>query len=58
MIMAYLINAVIVAFVCTIIWLVAGGSLVMGFAVYAMSGLLAIVAMASASFIKTYNAPD
>lgn len=53
MFLAYLFNAMIVAVVCTFLWIVMGGSLAMGFAVYTMSGLLMIAAMISASVFKS-----
>lgn len=58
MFMAYLINAMIVALFCTFLWLVTGGSLAMGFAVYTMSGLLMIAAMISASILRTRDTRD
>ncbi|MGJ8628287.1 MAG: hypothetical protein ACSHXB_15105 [Sulfitobacter sp.] len=53
MFLAYLFNAMIVAVVCTFLWIVTGGSLAMGFVVYTMSGLLMIAAMISASVFKS-----
>ena len=58
MFLAYLFNAMIVAVVCTFLWIVAGGSLAMGLAVYTMSGLLMIAAMISASFFKSRDTRD